>query len=341
LDQHITTLLQEYLSHSPMNQPGLIINEVEHLSTGWESELYRFVLDYETGGRHHAETYLLRIYPGDGAKNKSLREFTAIQRLYQASFPVPEVYLLERETSPFGQPFIIMEWIEGEALWSILSRSSEPEKMALLSRFCELYVQLHRLDWRRFVDNPPQEEPAPYAIIDQWLNNARNSLQNFPQVNFNPLLRWIEGHHQDLACPRPTPAHQDFHPNNVMQRKDGSMVVIDWTNFEITDPRFDLSWTLILALGYEGQAFHDFILNEYERHAGESVSQIEIFEVLAVARRLFDIAVSIDQGAERLGMRAEAVAMMKQQMHAHQRVYEHMLRITGIRLLEIERLFTT
>ncbi len=48
------------------------------------------------------------------------------------------------------------------------------------------------------------------------------------------------------------PVHWDYHPGNVLLRDDSSAVVIDWTQIDVSDPRFDLAWTLLLVSSYEG-----------------------------------------------------------------------------------------
>ena len=80
------------------------------------------------------------------------------------------------------------------------------------------------------------------------------------------------------------------------------------------------------------------ILQEYERLAGAKVEQIEWFEVLACVWRLRTVTVSLSEGAEKLGMRPDAVGMMKQQMGAIQQVYALLLERTGVRAAEVERL---
>jgi len=115
-------------------------------------------------------------------------------------------------------------------------------------------------------------------------------------------------------------------------------MVIDWTQLSVSDPRFDLSWALLLVGSYEGPAWRERILREYERLSGAGVEQLEYFDVLACARRLFDVTTSLSLGAESLGMRPGAVERMRQQMDAFARVYELLLERTGIRVAEVERM---
>ena len=92
---------------------------------------------------------------------------------------------------------------------------------------------------------------------------------------------------------------------------------------------------------YVSVEWRNHILQEYERLVGAKVEQIEWFETFACVRRLRMVTVALSEGAEKLGMRPDAVAMMQQQMSAMQRVYELLRERTGIRVAEVEKLFAS
>jgi len=88
----------------------------------------------------------------------------------------------------------------------------------------------------------------------------------------------------------------------------GSAVVIDWTQAEISDARFDLAWTLVVVGTQQSTKWRDFILKEYERLRGTCVERLAYFEVAACIKRLGFVFVALSRGPEELGMRADAVA---------------------------------
>jgi aminoglycoside phosphotransferase (APT) family kinase protein len=340
MSNDISRLLQGHLRRAVPGWQRVQVEDLTDLGAGWESELYSFTVEHGPAGNGLREGLVLRVYPGDDADAKSAHEFRSMSQLRQAGYPVPRVILLERENSPFGSPFVIMERIQGQMLGSLLFGAPEAQQQELLTLFCELFVRLHRLDWRHFVDGVTGDEiEGPYFLVDRWLSRARDGLARFGQVGLLPIVEWLERRREALPCERPSPVHQDFHPENVLLRADGSPVVIDWTAFDVSDSRLDLAWTLVLAHSYLGAEWRNRILQEYERVVGARVEQIELFEVFACGRRLFDISVSLAEGPETLGMRPGAVAMMKQQMGAAERVYELLVDRTGIRIAELERMF--
>jgi len=346
LDENLQDALQSYLTGALPDRQGLQIRDLTRINAGWESDVYAFTAEHGPAGARQGEGLILRMYPGNDAYDKSAREFQCMHQLAQLGYPVPRVHLLERERSPFGQPFVIMERVEGQVLWPLLSRSSGEQQQRLLTLFCQLFVQLHSLPWQPFDSaqgRPFAGEDArthtddPYAVVAGTLDKWRPYVTGFPLPGFLPVWEWLEARGREVVCPRPAPVHWDFHPENVLVRTDGSAVVIDWTGFDVSDPRFDLAWTLLLITAYEGPHWREPILREYERLAGGGVERLEFFDVAACFRRLFSIAVSLSAGAESLGMRPGAEHKMKQ-AEPIRRIYDLLLERTGIRVPEVERL---
>jgi len=334
--------LQAYYARAYPDRPGVQVSDLTSINAGWESDVYAFAVDYGPAGGRQREELILRIYPGNDAPAKSAREFHGMSQLHKAGYPVPQVFILEGENSPFGKPFVIMERIEGRNLWPLLFGSPGEDQQALLTLFCELFVRLHALDWRPFLhDETGNDMGGPYALVDLFLGTVRDYLARFSRPDFLPVVEWLEARRDRVPCPRPSPIHWDFHPANVLLRDDGSAVVIDWTQVGVSDSRFDLAWTLLLVGSYEGLSWRERILREYERLAGVSVEQMAYFDVAACLKRLFSVVVSLSDGAEKLGMRPGAEAVMKQQIGALESVYDLLLERTGIRVAEVERLLVS
>lgn len=329
-------ILEQYLQAKYRDQKGLSITKLDKLRDGWESDNYLLSIEYGDVPRTHAK-WVWRIYPGLGSQAKAVREFTSMKKLFSAGYPVPQVFLLESEDSPVDRPFILMEYIQGEMMWELLDRADAYEQVRLIDKFCQLFVKLHELDWRLFDDRPPIGDPFTY--FDQWLENAHRVLNNFPQVDASQFLDWVTERRESYACERPSPTHQDFHPGNVLVSEGDRTFVIDWTSFEVTDPRFDLAWTLMLAHAYGIPGLRDQIFQGYQHYAGRSVEQIEAFEAIACARRLLDVAVSLTQGAQNMGMNSQATEAMRANMEPHQRVYRLFYERTGLQSEAFDNLF--
>jgi aminoglycoside phosphotransferase (APT) family kinase protein len=339
MSEDIQSRLESYYAHAFPARQGVRVIALAHISAGWESDMYSFNLEYGPAGARHCEELILRIYPGDDAHSKSAREYRGMSQLHKVGYPVPQVLILEREDSPFGRPFVIMEKIQGQTMWPRWFGSPKEKQKELLTLFCELFVRLHTLDWQSFVqDVTPFAAGAPYALVDRELDKMRPYLIRFPIPGFLPIAEWLEGRRDLVPCERPSVIHWDYHPGNILLSDDGAPVVVDWTQVDVSDSRFDLAWTLLLVSTHENETWHRRILLEYERLAGTKVEQLAFFEVFACLKRLYSVVVSLAHGPESLGMRPGAGAMMVQQMGAIARVYDLLLRRTGIAVPEVEEL---
>lgn len=318
---------------------GAKVGNLTAINAGWESVIYAFGLDAGQGDSGQSRDMILRIYPGDDAYQKSLREFEGMRHLYDLGYPVPKVYTLEREASPFGRPFVLMERIEGEILWHVIDRSTPEVCAGLLSRFCELFVQLHALDWRVFI--PETERAAyevPYIFVDRYLEWLHSAAELYPQLTtFFPFFEWLEERREQVSCYAPAPVHWDFHPGNLILEPDGSIKVIDWTQIQASDPRFDLAWTLLLVGAYMGTEVRGFILDQYQRLSGRPVEQLDYFDVANAVKRLGSMMISLSEGADKVGMRPDAVSAMQRDFAPLRWVYNLMVERTGIALPDVER----
>lgn len=329
-------ILEQYLKAKFGEKEALSIIRLDKFADGWESDNHVLTVEYGDLPRTR-EDWVWRIYSGAGSQEKAAREFQSMKKLRGAGYPVPNVFLLENEHSPFDRPFIIMEFIPGEVMWRLLDNASMDEQERLIDQFCKLFVRLHGLDWKQFDDSLPDDEP--FFFIDRWLDEARGALQNFPEVDVSPFLEWVEARRELFACERPSPVHQDFHPSNVLVKADGSAAVIDWTGFNVTDSRFDLAWTLVLAHAHGLPAWRGQIFKGYQRHAEKPVEYLEAFEAVACARRLFDLTISLKFGAQRLGLNDKAVASMRIYMDGHKRVHRLFVERTGLQIQAFDDLF--
>ena len=341
MSKDVQRRLQEYLLQGYPDRVDQRVVRLTRIKEGWESDVYSFRMLYGPARKRRFEDLILRIYPGDDALPKSSREYRSMSLLNRVGYPVPQVYRLDTSSAFFAKPFMIMEKIDGRPKWSMIGAKDNATRQKLLAQFCGLFVWLHTLDWRSYVEEASQYEPGgPQGVIDRQFAIWQGVVQNFQHSEFELLMQWLMDHRSQVSSEPASIVHNDFHPNNILVRADGSAVVIDWTNFDITDYRFDLSWTLLLFLCYNGPQGREVVLREYERQLGRRVENLEFFDVTACVRRLFSIIVSVSEGAEKLGMRPGAQAQMVQ-IEPIRRIYNLLLERTGIKLPVVERLIAS
>ncbi|MCP1132369.1 aminoglycoside phosphotransferase family protein [Paenibacillus polysaccharolyticus] len=101
--------------------------------------------------------------------------------------------------------------------------------------------------------------------------------------------------------------HGDYNLGNIVEM-DGKYTVIDWTNGQYGDPRYDAAWSVFLITIYNGRELGMFYQAELRAAAGNTLDEEEGFEALAwlrwvllsregdvprnaeVMRRVFDVA---------------------------------------------------
>lgn len=334
------TLIVPALQHAFPDRVQPVVTSFEKLEAGWECEVFSFRMSYSLSGSPERleQDLILRAYPGDGssvALRKAEWEYRVLSALAQAGYPVPSVYYLHEGDTPAGQPFVVMEKIEGRPMWALLYDPARHR--SLIETFCRLFVELHALDWRLLTSEPAPDWPAtPTGLIDRQLESFLPITQALPLPGFAPVMDWVQAHKWEAGGMRPSITHWDFHPNNILVSDDGAARVIDWTSTGLTDYRFDLAWTLLLTESYAGTDLRNEILREYERQAGSPVEHLDFYEVAAAVRRLYTVIASVVYGPEKLGMRQDAVTAMLRQKEAQLVVYRLLRERTGLRIKEVE-----
>jgi aminoglycoside phosphotransferase (APT) family kinase protein len=283
---------------------------------------------------------VLRLLTG-GSAEEAKAEFQILSQLHRAGYPVPEVFDLGKTGDGFGAPFIIMECIEGPSFPMRFPQSPQDDLQPLLD-FIRIFRNLHTLDWRPYIDQPgivatPEE---PYVHFDHELAVFDHYFSQMDVSMLEPVLDWLKGARGHAGSARSSVIHRDFHPDNILEDGAGKLFVVDWTSAEISDYRLDLAWTLTLMLAYSGPVRWQMVRDEYERQSGGPVPELEIFEVISILRRLGVVLISMNLGAEALGMRANTVDAMKKDRIPLSRIFTRLQHLTGLELPEIEAWLT-
>jgi len=163
MSEHKYTL-ERYLKTKLPDKKALSIIRLDKIADGWESDNHILTVEYGDGPRTR-EDWVWRIHSGVGNREKTVLEFTSMEKLFSAGYPVPRVILLEADHSPIDRPYLIIEYIQGEVMWHLLDSFSGTKRDRLLDQFCQLYVRLHSLDWKLFADSLPTNDPL--FFVDQ------------------------------------------------------------------------------------------------------------------------------------------------------------------------------
>jgi len=79
--------------------------------------------------------------------------------------------------------------------------------------------------------------------------------------------------------------HGDFNLGNILE-ENGQYTVIDWTNGQLGDPRYDLAWACLLLRIYLSDSKSLTFLYKYQEELPVETDELVIFEALACLRWL-------------------------------------------------------
>lgn len=289
--------------------------DITRLGAGFEADVFAFSAAAIGEDPESVQDLVLRLYARDGAAEKSLREFTVMDRLRKAGYPTPKVIAVQSDGALFGRPFLIMERIHGVSLGASYWSGVEDRRAGAAAMLWPLIARLHTLEAREILPDAPQADAgAPYACVERELAELSGLLDRFEgrePPSLREAVRWLTSRRTTVPCERASVIHGDFHPNNVLVRTDGAPFVIDWSNVHLGDYRSDLAWTRLITTAEAQPDGGAAELHLYERLVGKEVVNLAYFEVAACTRLLLSVLLSLQFGAPRQGMRPEAEALMR------------------------------
>ncbi|WP_339310184.1 aminoglycoside phosphotransferase family protein [Paenibacillus sp. FSL M7-0896] len=108
----------------------------------------------------------------------------------------------------------------------------------------------------------------------------------FPAWAEQPEIRTLA---QELAERGKLTAHQlihgDYHLGNILEAA-GAFTIIDWTNVQLGDPRYDIAWSILLFRVYLAERNASIYRAAYAANSRYSPAELELFEALAALRWL-------------------------------------------------------
>lgn len=326
----------KYLEATYPERKDMKILNLKNITSGWETEIESFDLEWTSNDGTVSKGLVVRIFPGKGAAQKAEKEFRYMKELQNLKYPVPTVYIIETDDSIIGNPFIIMDRIEGGTIEDRIGLSVE-KRDHWLDVMCELFLDLHNLEWESLATESERKLfEDPHYIVKRTISMYRELLEQTNCLVLLPVVEWLTKNAESVPCTKPSIIHGDFHPMNVLLDENDNPYVIDWGAARIHDSRADLAWSLLLYLAYGSKERRDDLLHRYESVLGKPVNQIEYFEVYACLRRLHDIYSSINEGLDGIGLRPEAVQMMKESVTHIINVRNRLEDLTGIVIPSID-----
>jgi len=213
---------------------------IERLEGGFDAETYGFRLR----GAPIALSGNLVVRLFRGREGHRVRSEAAIQNQLARRYPTPRVPIDTAGRTIVGRPYVVMLRLPGKSLLhTVLAGSRAADAGALLGA---AQARLHSLAASEAI--PAGFDPAAWTP-GRLLADLRHLAAATDDPDLNGLAVWLD-QRSPAASASPSPCHGDFHPGNVLVENMRLTGVIDWTNFALARPEFDVAITrLILSIG--------------------------------------------------------------------------------------------
>lgn len=267
------------------NALGAKIDYIKILKSGWAGEIISIKL------KNYYQKYIIKTYNSSKNGLQSIKqEWEGLSLLYKVNYPVPKPIISDFTGE---KPYIVMEEIEGESLWTFYQNLSMLDKDQLLDKFVKAFFQLHSLDISMV--NKKHIKASTASFIKEELDRIKDLAEENEFEYFTQIIDWLEKEKVNVKGNKLSIIHRDYHPWNVLVDNLGDIYVIDLV-CGIGDYRFDLAWmyTLMDRSGFED--FGKSALFKYKMLKNENINNFEYFEVLATLRWLVNVLISLETG---------------------------------------------
>lgn len=238
LNEDIDLISERFITYIREKLDDFTIDYDEPLTQmkgGFETSIFRFKL--KGVPEKYSKPFILRLYPQYYGIRKAIWESAIQNAIVREGYPVPRAYLTCTDMSIIGGAFFIMDFLPGEPM------ASAPIEI-LPDVLGNIHARMHNID----------PEPIVKALNEQGINKKAYRLNSrlYLLKKSARKLRWIREVVKWLKKnfpPEPevlSICHGDFHPLNILMQNDKVTGVLDWGNFLIADPAWDIATTFVL-----------------------------------------------------------------------------------------------
>jgi aminoglycoside phosphotransferase (APT) family kinase protein len=211
---------------------AVTISELRRITTGHSRG--NWFLQLSDGSR-----FVVRVEQGGVFGTAGADEFAFMQAVGRLGFPVAPVRWLEPTGTVIGQPFFVMDFVEGGVSADREDRSLAPD---LAVDFVQRLDELHRLDWHGVLDGPSPSE-ATHVQIERWADVYRSS-STLPVPLLEEGAAWLHANAPPLA--RVALVHGDPGPGNFVHDGHRVLAFTDWEFSHLGDPTED--WAFLVSM---------------------------------------------------------------------------------------------
>lgn len=312
---HYGPALEGWLVKVRPDATDVVVSDVDIPSaTGFSNETIFFNASWTEDGVEHSDRYVGRIEPPDGGifpiQQVGLEQSVALQaRIMEAVreqgvVPIPSIIGFESDPSVIGQPFFVMNHIEGVVPADVprystagfLHDEATPEqRRRLVENALSAMGALHSIDWKAagldWLDASGIGKPTTAVQLDVYRRYVDDELAGREHPVMTAAFEWLEAN--DPNDERVGLSWGDSRLGNILWQDYEVAAVVDWEQCSLCPTEADLGWFLMYDrmsfddMGVdrmEGFPTRDEMIAYYEKASGREVRNPHYWEVFGAMR---------------------------------------------------------
>lgn len=195
---------------------------IQKITKGWSADKKYKILTRQ------GETLLLRLADIDKYDEKK-KEFDIITKYSEIGIPMSmpiDFGVCNQNKSVY----MILTWVEGQDLESVLPGLSEKEQFALGRLAGDILKKIHSIHVEE------EDIPTNTKADKKILQLLRYESSNVRVANDEIAVKYVKENIHKIWKEKPVYQHGDFHPGNLIYMENGEIGVIDFNRWEVGDP---------------------------------------------------------------------------------------------------------
>lgn len=249
---------------------------------GADTKIFSFQVTYRSGGKDHALSLIIRIFQEFHGEIPIKHEVELHQFLFDIGIQVPKPYFLAFNHD-MNCWYFVMEKIEGKLLSHTLNQITEEELPALCHLYADLIYKIHNLEMTSDLIQFTNISNITNSreLLGYELDSSIKFVEKYELNEIRPLLKWLYKYSEQVAPIDVVPIHGDLNPLNTIIRPDHTMILLDWSNFRISDFRVDLAMAIISMNIECAFDVNELMIASYQEISKKAVMNIDYFTILA------------------------------------------------------------
>lgn len=226
--------LSDYLV-GPLQASGKVaINSEQRIAMGQSRAMYILDLEYTDASGPRTRKVVARVEQHGHLGTDSRSEVAIMQALHSRGFPVANVFAYEESDTVLGQPFFVMDFVEGVSTWSDESTDEYVRRLD----------ELHSLPIDDIDFLPPVigGKDAALLQVERWYDTYRTHRVGEPSPLIEEAAQYLRNQAPDND--RVTLVHGDPGPGNYLHHEGRLTALVDWEFIHLGDPYDDWAYLI-------------------------------------------------------------------------------------------------